>query len=72
MLRADEEGKMNLSEQHNGEAGIAHEGLPHCSLIADLGCRGEKAVGTTEPFCSHTALLCADGMRLFTSSQVQD
>lgn len=69
MLRADGEGKMNLSEQHNGKAGIAHEGLSHCSLIAYLGCRGEKAVGSQGTFLfSAQALLCANGMCLFSKS----
>lgn len=72
MLRADGEGKMNPSEQHNGKAGIAHEGLSHCSLIAYLGRRGEKAVGSQGTFLfSAQALLCASGMCLFSSPQVQ-
>lgn len=56
MLRADGEGKMNPSEQHNGKAGIAHEGLSHCSLIAYLGCRGRKQWAAKVPFCSQHRL----------------
>lgn len=50
MLRADGESEMNPSEQHNGKVGTTHERLSH------LGCKGEKAVGSKEPFFSQHRL----------------